>query len=295
MALSAHQSRIQRELARVGVSQYGQLKMSSRYLFNILHEDEHIQGCVYGRGDRGLAMLVATDMRIIYIDRKPFYVSTDELTYDVVNGIRSESQMFFSTIVLHTRIGSYALRYVNLNCARIFVECIERRVEHVGDNRKEALTKPSRPATESKPSNTAIEFLKNHDLAVLSTANRIGEVNGAVVNYLLADDNSLYLLTRSETEKARDMLSYNQVAVTVYDEAELTTVQLRGVVEVETDLAQKNSVIKELDRPRNYGGDVSWSPASRLTGGSFVVFRISPVTVKFHSFKNAEKTGKKNG
>jgi uncharacterized pyridoxamine 5'-phosphate oxidase family protein len=289
MAQTAHQSRIQRELAKVGVSKYGLSKMSSRYLYNIIHEDEHIQGCVYGRGDRGLGMLVATDMRIIFIDRKPLYVSTDELTYDVVNGIRTESQLFFSTIGLHTRIGSYILRYVNPTCARIFVEYIERRVEHVSDNRKKVLPKPADPVNQQKLSAEAREFLKTQDLAVLSTANRTGEINGSVVNYLLGEDDYLYILTRSETDKARNMLSYNQVALTIYDAAELTTVQIRGVVDTQAEPDQKNFVIKTLDKQRTYGGKLAWSPASQLSGGYFVVFRITPLTVKYRSFKNIDK------
>src|ERR1017187_2658411 len=113
MALTKHQARIKDELIKVGVSSYGLSKMSSHYLPQIIHEDEHIKGCVYGRGIHGRAMLVATDKRVIYLDRKPMYTSTDELTYDVVGGVRRETQALFSAVELHTRLGNYSLRYVN--------------------------------------------------------------------------------------------------------------------------------------------------------------------------------------
>ena len=290
MALTKHQARIRDELTKVGVSSYGQSKMSSHFLPQVIHEDEHIMGCVYGRGIHGRAMLIATDKRVIYLDRKPMYTSTDELTYDVVSGVRRSTQTLFSAVELHTRIGNYLLRYVNPDCARIFVEYIEKRVEHLSSlSKKEGGTLP-KPVTQSKLTTPARNFLREHELAVLSTANRTGEMNSAVVNYLLDDDDCLYVLTKSETSKAHNMLGNHQVTMVVYDASNLKTVQLQGTAEIEANLDQKHRVFNEIVKPRTHGSDTLTPPVAQLSGGGFITFKITPSDVKYWSFKQSDST-----
>lgn len=124
--------RIKGELKAAGVTFFGLSKFSSRFLPHILHENEHIKGVVYGRyasgsGLLGLTegMLVATDHRIIFIDRKPGFENMEELTYDVVSGIQKSYAWPFSAITLYTRIGNYALRYANPKCIDTFMCYVE--------------------------------------------------------------------------------------------------------------------------------------------------------------------------
>lgn len=126
MVTQQHINRVRMELKVAGMTAYGLGKIESRYLPNLIHEDEHIGGVIYGQNEGGSAMLVATNKRIIFLDRKPMFTTTDELTYDVVSGLRHDSSGFLHTVVLHTRIGDYKLRYVNKNCAKRFVAYIEK-------------------------------------------------------------------------------------------------------------------------------------------------------------------------
>lgn len=290
MALSTHQIRVSKELEKVGVTAYGRSKMSSRHLPRIIHDDEHIFGCVYGRGARGLAMLVATNKRIIFLDRKPLYTSTDELTYDVVGGVRRDAQGLFTSVELHTRIGNYLLRYVNPACARIFVEYIEKRVEHLSSINKNNGMNSYQQSSQIKFSSAVRDFLSKHELAVLSTANRTGELHSAVVNYLLDRDDCLYVLTKAETHKAHNILGHHQVAMTIYDINDLKTVQLQGVAVIETNSDQKGRVFKEMNRPRVYGSNTVMPPVTRLHDGGYITFKIMPTFAKLSSFKPDETT-----
>ena len=132
--VAAEVTRIQRELRAAGMTAFGRLKFASRFLPEVLHEGEHIKGAVYGRYAAGTGilkwiegMLVATDRRIIFIDRKPGFESMDELTYDVVSGARKSYAWPFSSFTLHTRLGDYTLRYANKQCIDIFMHYLERR------------------------------------------------------------------------------------------------------------------------------------------------------------------------
>lgn len=126
--------RIRRELKDAGVTAFGMAKFAAKYLPNILHESEHIKGAVYGRyteGDGLLrwveGMLVATDRRVIFLDRKPGFGSMDELTYDVVSGVQKSYAWPFAAITLHTRLGNYTIRFANKKCIDIFIHYVEKR------------------------------------------------------------------------------------------------------------------------------------------------------------------------
>lgn len=128
-----HKQRINKELKAVGVTWYGMLKFAIRYMPKIIHEDEHIKGVVYGRyrdksggSNWNEGMLIATDLRVIFLDHKPGFTKIDEITYDVVSGI-SITTAIFSAVTLRTRLGDYMIRFANERCAEIFVEYVEER------------------------------------------------------------------------------------------------------------------------------------------------------------------------
>ncbi len=126
-----HKKRIDQELKAVGVTSFGMKKFAVRYLPKLIHENEHIGGVVYGRyvgKNGGVAlnegMLVATNLRVIFLDHKPGYTEEDEISYDVVSGI-NRTTAIFSAVTLHTRLGDYTIRFANSKCAEIFVRYVE--------------------------------------------------------------------------------------------------------------------------------------------------------------------------
>lgn len=120
-------SEVIRELSKAGVTAYGLMKSESRYLPRILHSGEHIHAVVYGQHNDSSAMLIATDERVIYLDKKLMSVFIDEVTYDVVSGIELDIHTFFATVTLHTAVANYQIRYANIRCADNFADYIEEQ------------------------------------------------------------------------------------------------------------------------------------------------------------------------
>jgi hypothetical protein len=142
--MSAHEDRIKKELKAAGVTPYGMMKFASRYAHNIIHEDEHIMGVVYGRYrlegfSLNEGMLLATDLKILFLDHKPGYTSTQEITYDVVSGIQKTTAVF-SAVTLNTKLGNHSIRFANPTCATIFVEYVEKRRLENPETRRKPLT-----------------------------------------------------------------------------------------------------------------------------------------------------------
>jgi hypothetical protein len=131
--LPTHEQRVKQELAAAGVTKYGFMKFAVHYLPGLIHDDEHIGGIVYGRytdkksGNRwNEGMLVATNLRIIFLDHKPGYTASDEISYSAVSGVKL-TWAVFSAVTLHTRVGDYQIRFVNTKCANKFVSYVEDR------------------------------------------------------------------------------------------------------------------------------------------------------------------------
>jgi hypothetical protein len=127
-----HRERVAGELRELGVTGFGMLRMESRYLPHIIHSGEHLKGVVYGRHKDGFAMLVATDRRVVFLDKKPLFANQDEVTYDVVTGVNLSTNGIGKAVTLHTRVKDFEIRTYNGKCARGFVSYIEkRRVERL--------------------------------------------------------------------------------------------------------------------------------------------------------------------
>lgn len=127
-----HARRVKKELMDMGLSWLGLGSMEARYLPTIIHTNEHLGGVVYGRSKDGRAMLVATDRRVIYIDKKPLFENEDEISYDVVSGVSYGHSVLGSTVTLHTRVKDYPLKTTNRVSAEIFIRYIEMRcLEHL--------------------------------------------------------------------------------------------------------------------------------------------------------------------
>lgn len=273
----------------VGVTKLGLLTPESKVLVDVLHDDEIIGGVVYGKYTGGLAWLVATNKRIIFIDKKPFFTATDELSYDIVSGVKSSKGGMFASVILHTRLGDYTVSYVNIRCAKIFINFIEnKRLENNGIENNNDLTTTLVQEDKNKSNNKkeAYEFLRSHDICVLSTIDRNGNVHGAIVNYAIDQDNYFYIMTKSETNKGRNIYSHNQVALTVHEAGSLETVQLQGLVSVESNKEVIDVVSKQIIKARQYKEGKDLPPVTKLKG-DYMVLKIQPYNVSYHNYSKS--------
>lgn len=126
-----HEWRIKHELKLLGASPYGMWRFGARYLPTVIHPDEVLGGVVYGFNKEGSVTLVASDKRVIFLDKKPFFVNMEEMTYDIVGGVSFSHAGLSSIVTLHTRMGDYKIHTFNERCAQGFMHYVEGRcLEH---------------------------------------------------------------------------------------------------------------------------------------------------------------------
>lgn len=132
--LKAHITRIETRLRLLGAVTYNMWLPESHALPFFVHPGEKITGVVYGRYKRnegreiGRGLFVATDQRVLFVDKKPLYVRSDEITYEVISGVSYSRVTLAGTVILHTRMGDISIRTFNHTCARTFVKAVEVQI-----------------------------------------------------------------------------------------------------------------------------------------------------------------------
>ncbi|HEY1063859.1 MAG TPA: PH domain-containing protein [Candidatus Saccharimonadales bacterium] len=130
---------IQKQLKKIkfGGTPWNQAEL--RELPKIIHEGEEISECVNGLYEGGVALLVATEMRVLLIDKKPLnFLTVEDLRFDMINEIDYTHRLFGATIIIST--GSKTLRFSSLNQSRLR-NLINYVQEHMSASKKKQAEK----------------------------------------------------------------------------------------------------------------------------------------------------------
>lgn len=88
-----------------------------RELPKILFEDEILQHVVFGRYVNGFALLCATNQRILLIDKKPLYLTLEDIRYDMISDMRFSHRLLDTSVVLGTV--HKPIRFISYNQTRL--------------------------------------------------------------------------------------------------------------------------------------------------------------------------------
>lgn len=285
----SHAARIESDLRKAGFKTYGFMKSETRELPHIIAEDEAIYGCIYGQHNGGSAMLVATDRRILFLDKKPMHLLLEEMTFERVVDIGVDWQPFFSKVTLNSRGEKYIFRYVNTRCARIFVRYLETAVLGMPTKLYKRDTKENHFKI-MLPANFNIEesqYLASHALAVVSSNGKNGYPYGAMMFYFPDQkENIIRVVTRSETETAQNLRASKKVALTITDIEALATMHITGDATID-DVPEKGYVImQQLLNGHPLLPKSVLPPVAQINDGAYVIFKITMASTYLRIYKN---------
>lgn len=89
---------IDEQLKRIGCNIRFWGKAEVRELANILLPDEIIAGCTNGRYEGGFALLCVTNLRLLLVDRKPMFLTIEDIRFDMIAEIDFSSRLLNSTM-----------------------------------------------------------------------------------------------------------------------------------------------------------------------------------------------------
>ena len=97
-----HISVIQSQLTRLGIHMSRWFTPELKELQHLMMDNEKIIAAAPGRYFSGLALLVATDLRLLLIDKRTFFMTIEDTRYDMVSEIDFSSRFYDVTVHIFT-------------------------------------------------------------------------------------------------------------------------------------------------------------------------------------------------
>lgn len=150
---------VQIQLKQIGFNHITWGKSEVNELPNIILPEEVIYECVNGYYEAGFSLLVATNFRVLLIDKKPLsYLTVLDLRFDMINEIEYSHRLMGAQITIST--GSKTLVFRSYNKSRL-----RKLIEHVQHRMAEAKHLQSKTA---EGQNNHLELLNQQLQAYLS-------------------------------------------------------------------------------------------------------------------------------
>jgi hypothetical protein len=120
---------VEEQLKRIGCNFRFWGRAEINELGRILMDDEIIAQCVNGQYSNGFAMLVATNHRVLLVDKKPLlYLTVEDVRYDMITNFNFSNRLFDATIRLHSANKTLAFTSWNIHRLRKLMEYGQQRV-----------------------------------------------------------------------------------------------------------------------------------------------------------------------
>ena len=109
---------VEKQLKRLKFNMHSWGRAEIRELPNILIPGEEMYECVNGTYEGGFALLVATDSRVLLIDKKPLnFLTVEDMRFEMINELDYSHRMIGAQISISA--GSKTLRFKSYNQARL--------------------------------------------------------------------------------------------------------------------------------------------------------------------------------
>jgi hypothetical protein len=127
---------VREQFKKIKFNPTGWGRTEANELHNVLLPDEEIYECVNGMYEGGFGLLVATNVRVILIDKKPLnFLSVEDLRFDMISEIDYGHRLIGAQISIST--GSKNLRFRSFNQPRL--RHLISRVQHcMAETKKKA-------------------------------------------------------------------------------------------------------------------------------------------------------------
>jgi len=119
---------VEEQLERLGCNFKFVGRAEIRELPAILFPEEQIAGAVNGRYTGGGALLVITNMRLLLIDRKPFFLTIEDIRFDMIAEIDFNGRLLNGSIVIITPAGRLVFISIGQQRLRTMASYLQKKV-----------------------------------------------------------------------------------------------------------------------------------------------------------------------
>lgn len=129
----------------------------------------------------------------------------------------------------------------------------------------------------------ALSFLHGHRTGVVASVTKDGQPHAATIYYYVADDFSIYFLTKVSTKKYQIHKETRQVAFVVSDDQVPQTVQIEGTIDEVLPEKQDMKILANLTEIITANATYP-APLTKLGESGVVLMKIVPTWLRFADF-----------
>ncbi len=122
---------VERQLEALGANSKYWGRAEIIELQHILVPEEQIQACVNGRYSGGFATFVVTDQRLLVVDKKVFFLTIEDMRYDMIAEVDFSAQLLSGTIKVCTATKTLTFTTYKPKVLRQIASYIQQRVMQV--------------------------------------------------------------------------------------------------------------------------------------------------------------------
>lgn len=132
--------RVKQQLKAIGVDFQFFGRAEVRELPKILFDDEYVKHAVFGKYSGGYAVLFATNQRVLLIDKKPFYLTLEDVRYDMISDMMFNNRLLTTSLLLGTVHKSITFIAYNQHRLRDLTSYVQKKV--MDFRRQQTMTQP---------------------------------------------------------------------------------------------------------------------------------------------------------
>ncbi len=123
-----HPKEVSRQLKRIGARFQFWCRPEINELPKILFEGEQLEHVLVGWYEGGFALLCGTNNRVLLIDKKPFYLTIEDIRYDMISDVQYDHRLVNATVRLGTVNKTIAFTAYNHDKLRDLTTHIQEQV-----------------------------------------------------------------------------------------------------------------------------------------------------------------------
>ncbi|HEX6462419.1 MAG TPA: pyridoxamine 5'-phosphate oxidase family protein [Candidatus Saccharimonadales bacterium] len=126
-------------------------------------------------------------------------------------------------------------------------------------------------------------YLKTHPAMVVSTINKGHTPHGAVVYIFAPTPETLYFMTKTETEKYKNLAHSTKISLTTFDETDNSTLQATGTAEIVNDHDTIGKIMSAVAHLYQRSPD-SLPPLTKFKAGDYAFVKVTLTHARLAQF-----------
>lgn len=128
---------VQEQIGRLDTASKFLSRKEVRELPNILWEDEHVERLVQGAYNNGSGVLVATNKRLVFVDKGWTKLVVEDFPYDKISSIQYKTGLALGTIMIFASGNNSEIKNVPKDQTRAFADYVRARTTGASDHASE--------------------------------------------------------------------------------------------------------------------------------------------------------------